>query len=60
VRYKLISKLAVAGQLLRGRLFGTRVRTARDGPDQEVVSEDDKIGRLPPKKLRSSAGDHKL
>jgi multidrug efflux pump subunit AcrB len=41
-------------------LYLDRLRTRLHGPKQEMVSDDDKIRRLPPNKLRSSAGDHKL
>jgi hydrophobe/amphiphile efflux-1 (HAE1) family protein len=40
-------------------LYLDRLRT-RLRPKPEMVSEDDNIRRLPPNKLRSSVGDHKL
>jgi hydrophobe/amphiphile efflux-1 (HAE1) family protein len=41
-------------------LYLDRLRTRLRGPKQEMVSEDEKIRRLSPNKLRSSAGDNRL
>jgi hydrophobe/amphiphile efflux-1 (HAE1) family protein len=41
-------------------LYLDRLRTRLRGPKHEMVPQDDNIRRLPPNKLRSSAGDHNL